>query len=150
LHEVYEAVANIALNLLGEPGLDLMYDVWLTTRDDDSKAAIASAAQKSLSIFRLRGASPALRVALGLQFAKPDECEEVAKLLTDALKVADERAVPELEKLRATTGCGVSKKRDCYACIRERSGDLETAIRLAKTRRAPRFDGERYVPGHGG
>jgi hypothetical protein len=149
-HEVYEAVANVALNLLGEPGLDLVYDVWKVTRDDDSKLTIATSAQKSLGIFRLRGASPALRVALALQFAKPDECEEVSKALTDALKYADERAVPELEKLRATTGCGASKKRDCYACIREREGDLETAIRLAKNRRAPQFDGERYVPGHGG
>jgi eukaryotic-like serine/threonine-protein kinase len=149
-HEVYEAVANVALNLLGEPGLDLMYDVWLATRDDDSKVTIATSAEKSLGIFRLRGASPALRVALALQFAKPDECEEVNKALTDALKYADERAVPELEKLRVRTGCGVSKKRDCHACIRERDADLETAIRLAKNRRAPRFDGERYVPGHGG
>jgi tRNA A-37 threonylcarbamoyl transferase component Bud32 len=149
-HEVYDAVANVALNLLGEAGLDLMYDVWLSTREDDSRLAIAQAAQKSLGIFRLRGASPALRVTLALQFAKPGECSEVSKALTDALKYADERAVPELEKLRSTTGCGVNKKRDCYPCIRERSAELETAIRLAKGRKAPRFDGQRYVPGQGG
>src|SRR5690606_17039266 len=112
IHEVYEAVANIALNLLGPPGMDLMYDVWQATRNDDSKAAIAAHALKNLGIFRLRGASPALRVALALQFAKPDECEEFSKALTDALKQADERAVPELEKLRVITGCGVSKKKD--------------------------------------
>ncbi len=150
MHEVYEAVSNIALNLLGEPGMDLMYDLWQGTRQDDAKAAIAANALKNLGIFRLRGASPALRVALALQFAKVDECEEVGKALTDALKQADERAVPELEKLRVTTGCGVSKKKDCYPCIRERSADLDTAIKLAKGRRAPRFDGEKYVPGWGG
>lgn len=149
-HEVYDAVANVALNLLGEAGLDLMYDVWLTARDDDSKLAIAQAAQKSLGIFRLRGASQALRVTLALQFAKPGECSEVSKALTDALKYADERSVPELEKLRSTTGCGVNKKRDCYPCIRERGAELDTAIRLAKGRKAPRFDGQRYVPGQGG
>lgn len=149
VHEVYEAVANIALNLLGPSGMDLMYDVWQATKNDDSKSAIAAHALKNLGIFRLRGASPALRVALALQFAKADECEDYSKALTDALKQADERAVPELEKLRVTTGCGVSKKKDCYPCLRARGGDLDTAIKLAKSRAAPRFDGEKYVPGWG-
>lgn len=150
MHEVYEAVSNIALNMLGEPGMDLTYDVWQATRNDDSQALISANALKNLGIFRLRGASPSLRVALALQFAKVEECEEIGKALTDALKHADERAVPELEKLRTTTGCGVSKKKDCYPCIRERSADLETAIKLAKSRRRPQFDGEKYVPGWGG
>lgn len=147
LHEVYEAVSNVALNLLGAPGIDLMYDLWQETRNDESKSLIAANALKNLGIFRLRSASPALRVALALQFAKPEECEEINKTLSDALKHADERAVPEMEKLRVTTGCGVSKKRDCYPCLRERSADLETAIRLAKGRKSPRFDGKKYVPG---
>jgi serine/threonine-protein kinase len=150
IHEVYEGVSNIALNLMGPPGMDLMYDVWQATRDDDTKQAIAANALKNLGIFRLRGASPALRVALALQFSKLEECEEFGKALTDALKQADERAVRELEKLRVTTGCGVSKKKDCYPCLRERGADIDTAIKLAKSRKAPRFDGEKYVPGWGG
>jgi eukaryotic-like serine/threonine-protein kinase len=144
--EVYEAVANIALNLLGEPGMDLMYDLWLTTRNDESKAVISAHALKNLGIFRLRSASRSLRVALALQFAKVDECPEIDKILTDALEYADERAVSELVKLRQTTGCGVSKKRDCYACIRPREKELDRAIERAESRRAPRFDGREYVP----
>jgi eukaryotic-like serine/threonine-protein kinase len=139
LFEVYDAVATIALNLLGEAGMDLMYDVWLSTRGDESKAVIAANAQKNLSIFRLRAASRALRVPLALQFAKPDDCGEIDKALSDALEYADERAVPFLIKLRETTGCGVSKKRDCYSCIRPRAKELEAAITRAAARPAPRW-----------
>lgn len=146
LPEVYDAVANVALNLLGEAGMDLLYDVWLATKDDPAKAVIATAAEKSLGIFRLRSGSRALRVTLALQFAKKDDCAEVNKILTDALEYADERAVAGLTTLRETTGCGVSKKRDCYACIRPREKELEAAITRAKARRAPRFDGTQYVP----
>lgn len=146
LLEVYDAVANIALNLLGEPGMDLLYDVWLTTKDDPAKAVIAAGAEKSLGIFRLRSASRTLRVTLALHFAKRDDCAEANKILTDALEYADERAVTGLTKLRQTTGCGVSKKRDCYACIRLREKELEAAITRAEARRAPRFDGTQYVP----
>src|SRR5690606_18400664 len=81
--EVYESVLNVALNLLGTAGMDLIYDLWLKTRNDESKQPIAEAAIKSLTIHRLSGASPPLRSLLELQFMG-GACDKTSRMIKDA------------------------------------------------------------------
>jgi tetratricopeptide (TPR) repeat protein len=140
----YRAAITVATTLLGERGMDLLYDLWMSTRDDSKKRLVNDLAYKKLAILRLRGASHALRVRLDLEFVKPGECEPLRKTLERAMRYADERSLDALEALQKTDGCGASKKADCYACLRD-TDDLEAAIETAKQHPAPRFEDGKYV-----
>lgn len=131
----YEAAINIAINLLGESGVDLIFDLWQSTRDNPKQRLINEFAYKKLDVVRARRASPALKIRLDLEFKSPD-CEPVQKTVHAALHDADQRSVQLLEGLRKTDGCGASKTRDCYPCLREKP-ELEDAIEAAKARPAP-------------
>ncbi len=141
----YEAAINVAVNLLGEPGLDLVYDVWLETKGQRKKKEIAELAYKKLEILRLRRASEALRIRLDLEFLGNGDCDAIAKTVDAAKRHADRRSVEALTALESTSGCGASKKRDCFACLRS-DDSLEQAIETAKGTPAPKFDGTKYVP----
>jgi tetratricopeptide (TPR) repeat protein len=140
----YEAAINVATTLLGEPGMDLLYDLWLSTRDDRKQRLLNDLAYKKLEILRMRGASEALRVRLDLEFAKRGECASVQKTLQRAIRHADRRSLAALEALRETSGCGASKKADCYPCLRG-DDDLDLAIETAEQHPGPRFEDGKYV-----
>lgn len=134
--EAYKAAVNVAVHLLGEMGIDVIYDVWQDTRDVPLKRDIHEFADKKLRILRLSKASQALRVRLELEFGDLSDCEKVAAAVQNATKHADFRSLDALTRLRRTDGCGVSKKRDCYPCLR--TGDeLQRAIERAKATPAP-------------
>lgn len=141
----YEAAINVATTLLGAEGMDLLYDLWMSTRDDRKKRLINDTAYKKLEILRLRRPSEALRVRLELEFAKPGECDAVRKTLERAARYADQRSVPALEALHEQDGCGASKTQDCYACLRG-TGLLDAALETAKEQAAPQFGDGKYVP----
>jgi eukaryotic-like serine/threonine-protein kinase len=144
--ESYEAASNVAVNLLGEPGLDLLYDVWLEVKADKKQRILSDFLAKQLEIHHSRRASKALKVALDLEFRGELECEPVKKIVLQAIKSADTRSVAGLNALEVKNGCGFDKQQDCFACLRE-GGDLEAALQTATESAAPRFDGTRYVPG---
>jgi len=143
--EVYESVLNVALNLLGPAGMDLIYDLWLGTRHDESKQFIAEAASKSLMIHRLRSASPALKALLELQFIGA-ACDKTQRLMKDALKHADERIVPLLRAQKAGT-CGKAGQEICVPCLQRPQASLQPVMAAAAARKAPRFTGQSYVKG---
>jgi serine/threonine-protein kinase len=140
----YESAITVATTLLGEGGMDLLYDLWMSTRADKKKRLINELAYRKLEILRLRNASDALRVRLDLEFAKPGECEPLKKTLERAIRHADERSVAGLEALQKTDGCGAGKRADCYACLRG-TDDLELALETAKDHEAPRFEDGKFV-----
>lgn len=134
--EAYKAAVNVAVHMLGELGIDVIYDVWQDTREVPAKREIHEFADKKLRILRLSKASAALRVQLELEFGDSSDCEKVARAVRDAVRHADFRSLDSLTRLRKTDGCGVSKKRDCYPCLR--AGDeLQRAIERAKATPAP-------------
>jgi hypothetical protein len=143
--DCHEAVTNVAVNLLGEPGLDMLYDAWQTVKADKKQRTLAEYLYKQLEIHHSRRASKALKVTLDLEFAAGLECMQVQKVVASAIKHADSRSTSRLEALKDTRGCGFDKQRDCYPCLRENE-DLEAALQTARETPAPRFDGKRYVP----
>jgi hypothetical protein len=141
----YEVAINLATTLLGEPGMDLLYDLWMETKHERKKRLIWELAYKKLEILHLTKASKALRVRLELEFADPEECEPLKKTLERAIRHADQRSIEALTNLKRTDGCGASKKRDCYTCLRD-TDDIEAALETAREMVPPRFDGSKYVP----
>jgi eukaryotic-like serine/threonine-protein kinase len=143
--ESHEAATNVAVNLLGEPGLDLLYDVWLQIKSDKKQRLLTDFIYKQLEIHHSRRASKALKVVLDLEFGAALECPQIQKIVATAIKHADQRSLPALRALEKTQGCGYDKQQDCYPCLRT-GGELEGALQTANETAAPRFEGSRYVP----
>jgi serine/threonine-protein kinase len=133
--EAYKIVINMCETRLRKNGLELLYDLWLGTREDDSKAMIAEMAYKKLRILSRR-AYPATRIAIDLEFAKG--CEKIHGLLPRALKYGDQRSVEALTELSQTTGCGEGGKEDCYPCLRQ-DDLLREALAKAAERPVPKL-----------
>jgi eukaryotic-like serine/threonine-protein kinase len=140
----YEAAITVTATLLGEHGLDLLYDLWMSTKDNRAKRTVHELAYKKLEVLHLRGSSEALRVRLELEFRKPGECDPLKKTVERATRHADARSLDALRALKKTDGCGASKKVDCYTCLRE-TDDLDLAIETAREHEAPRFEDGKYV-----
>jgi hypothetical protein len=131
--EAYRIVINFCEGLLGETGLDLLYQIWLDTRGLPGKEAIAEGALKKLEILSLQ-ASSALRVAIELEVTK--SCEKLRSVLGRAAVHADLRAAERLTELKRRSGCGADQSEDCWPCLR--GGDLlERALEQARSRPAP-------------
>lgn len=143
--DCYESVTNVAVNLLGEPGLDLLYDAWQQVKNDKKQRTLTEYLYKQLEIHHSRRASKALKVTLDLEFSSGLECPQLQKIVESGIKYADTRSVSRLEALQDIRGCGFDKQRDCYPCLRE-NADLQAALQTARETPAPRFDGKRYVP----
>jgi len=133
--ESYKIVINLCETRLRRNGLELLYDLWLGTRDDDSKAMIADMAYKKLRILSRR-AYPATRIAIDLEFAKG--CEKVYALLPRVLEHGDRRSVERLTEFTQTTGCGERGRDDCYPCLRQ-DDLLNEALAKASTRAVPKL-----------
>jgi len=126
-----DALAAMAA-LPGPLSADLLYEAWTSTAE---RSNITELAQSLLMGRDVRPkASPALAIALDLRQA--ETCEENAKILDRAIEVGDKRAFAPLSRLLRQTGCGPTKKDDCYPCIR--SGEqLKKALTAVKLRREP-------------
>jgi hypothetical protein len=84
-----------------------------------------------------------LRVRLELEFDR--RCPRLQKTIRSAMDYADRRSLPLLQAMKSHTGCGASKQRDCFECLRG-NAELETAISTAQRTKAPVFDGKTPVP----
>jgi serine/threonine-protein kinase len=140
---VYEEAMRLAAHHLDASGVDVLFDVWSETRSQKDAQAVNRRARQFLDDGSVRDhASPELRIALELEKAeKKRRCKDVPELLKKAGEVADERAVPVLEKFAAGRGCGVFGLGDCWSCLRGNK-DLATVREAAKARKKPSFTGE--------
>jgi hypothetical protein len=143
--ESWKAAQDLAAGL-GEPGSDLLYDVWVDLRNDPHKPGLAKEAKVRLD--ESKDKSEGLKIALDLE--KGTTCASYKVLLPRAIEHADARSLPKLEVLTKTTLCSAGgvrlgrlalgqKKQDCWACLR---GDdqLDRAIERAKKTPAPSFE----------
>lgn len=131
---VWSDALDLAAQLMGAAGADLLYDVKLQAPEDSPARRRATMLLQSEAV--QNAASPPLRLALSLAAAK--KCPQFKELLTSAVVEADERSLAPLEKLTKKTGCGRRGRHDCYRCLRSDS-PLEAALQRARTTPAPRL-----------
>jgi hypothetical protein len=130
-----EAALELAALKLGARGVDLLFDVWISTKE---KTPATRAARKWLDTDSVRaGASPAAKLALEIRETKG--CKNLAELLPRARANADERSLTSLKRLQSKGGCGFLGLEDCYSCLRG-DGALDEAINAAAARAAPKFE----------
>ena len=67
-------------------------------------------------------------------------CKDVPELLKKAIEVADDRAVPLLERFSSSRGCGMLGLGDCWSCLRGKK-ELDAAKNAAAGRKGPSFTG---------
>ena len=122
------AALTLASTLMGADGADLLYELWVGSKD-------ASTKQLALGLFTgaqvQAKASPAVRIAFELRQAKT--CTAIKTLLARAREHGDSRSLPVLEKLTVKRGCGVLGLGDCWGCMRGDSS-LSEAIAAIRAR----------------
>jgi len=135
-----EPALKFAASALGAGGVDLVYDVWDSSKAVPSRAALTKLARTQLDDDAVRAkASPALRVLLELGKAQKEGCASVKRWLLRAASEGDARVVPALKRFDDRRGCGFLGLSDCYSCLRA-GKDLGAAANGAATRPAPNFD----------
>ncbi|HKY41160.1 MAG TPA: hypothetical protein VJN18_34740 [Polyangiaceae bacterium] len=126
-----------ALSAMAEaPGplsADLLYEMWTGTVARNGATELARSLVFSKEV-RAK-ASPELAVALELRIA--ETCEQNRALLPKVTEKGDRRSLALLAKLSRRYGCGVSKRQDCYACLREDKA-VDDAMTAVKKRREPK------------
>ena len=122
--------AGIAvLEKTGPKGIEALYDLAYAT----SNSAASQRAQKSLAKPEVHdAASPAVQVLIELRRATT--CEQKHTAVQHAETSGDDRALPLLNPLASTRGCGFAGFRDCYPCLRDGSLGRATAAIKARTR----------------
>ena len=135
-----EAALKFAAGPLGTPGVDVVYDVWESSRAVPSRAALTKQARAYLDDDAVRiKASPALKVLLELNKAQKEGCASVKRWLARATAEGDARVVPALKRFDDRRGCGFLGLGDCYGCLRA-GKDLGSTADSVATRPAPNFD----------
>jgi len=135
-----EAALKFAANGLGAGGVDLLYDVWDSSKAVPSRAATTKLARTYLDDDAVRAkASPALKLLLELGKAQKEGCASVKRWLVRAASEGDARVVPALKRFDDRRGCGFLGLSDCYYCLRS-GKDLGAAANAAAARPAPSFD----------
>jgi hypothetical protein len=139
--ETTVAAARVAAKLAGPEGPDVLYAVWVGTRERDETTMLAEDLVYSTDV--RRKASPALAVALDLRLAK--SCEDYLSVLPRAVQHGDRRSAHLLGELTRASGCGPNGTDDCYACLRPLDRDpgtvgLRDALRAVALRPAPEID----------
>lgn len=114
-------------------GPDLLYQVIRQNRYNDVVTEFAQMLLASEDVYAR--SSDALKVAIAAWDTR--ECSDARKLLSRAVRFADNRAVRPLAKFAQTSGCGKDNAEDCYPCLRE-DGLLVEALKAAQSRRPPR------------
>ena len=135
-----EAALKFAATGLGSSGVDVVYDVWESSKSVPSRAPLAKQARAYLDDDAVRAkASPALKVLLELGKAQKEGCASVKRWLARASTEGDARVVPALKRFDDRRGCGFLGLADCYSCLRA-GKDLSSAADSVAARPAPRFD----------
>lgn len=135
-----EAALKFASSALGAAGVDLLYDVWDSSKAVPSRAATTKLARTYLDDDTVRAkGSPALKLLLELGKAQKEGCASVKRWLARAASDGDARVVPALKRFDDRRGCGFLGLSDCYYCLRS-GKDLGAAANGAATRPAPTFD----------
>lgn len=129
---------RIIASLPAPRSLDLLYELWVGTRERTPTTMLAEALVYTKE---LRGkASPALAVALDLREATT--CEQVQPILPRAVEHGDRRSIRLLGKLMIRHGCGPNKASDCYECLRSEDGGVDLvqdALKAARGRVEPKL-----------
>jgi hypothetical protein len=136
----YEEAMRLAAHHLGEGGLDVLWDVWTSTKKNPELAAINRRARAFLDDGAVRShASPALGVVLELERAeRRRRCKEAERLLATVVEHGDQRVLPVLDRFSSTRGCGLLDLGDCWGCLRGTTA-LALARDAAKDRAGPTF-----------
>src|SRR5690606_25718465 len=111
-----EDVLEFAAEAMGPLGADLLFDVWAKTAAKTKSTTLAYDLLTSGSVESHY--SPSLAVAMKLRDVQND-CEDAHKLMPRIEEVGDERSLVILRKMHQTRGCGDSKRKDCYPCLRD-------------------------------
>lgn len=131
-----ENVLEFAAEEMGSLGADLLFDVWAKTAAKTKSTTLAYDLLTGGSVESHY--SPALAVAMKLRDVQ-DDCEDAHKLMPRIEEVGDERSLVILRKMHQTRGCGESKRKDCYPCLRDDDA-LKNATMAAGMRKAHRFE----------
>jgi hypothetical protein len=136
----YEEAMRLCAHHLDANGVDILFDVWSSTRSDKDAQALNRRARQFLDDGSVRDhASRELRITLDLERAeKKRRCKDVPDLLAKATEYADERALSVLDKLAVGRGCGLLGLGDCWSCLRGNK-DLKDARSAAAARKGPSF-----------
>ena len=135
-----EVALKFAADGLGAAGLDLIYDVWESSKAVPSRAALTKQARAYLDDDAQRAkASPSLKVLLEVNKAQKEGCSAVKKWLARAATEGDARVVPALKRFEDRRGCGFLGLSDCYYCLRSSKDVGATADKVA-SKPAPSFD----------
>lgn len=134
-----EDALKLATTLLAADGVDLVYDVWESTKAVPSQATISKRARGYLDDDALRAkASPALQLLLEVGKAQKEGCASVKRWLARAAAGGDARVVPALKRFDDRRGCGFLGLGDCYGCLRA-GKDLASTADSVAARPAPKF-----------
>jgi serine/threonine-protein kinase len=135
-----EAALKFAASALGTNGVDVVYDVWDSSKAVPSRAALSKVARSYLDDDAVRAkAAPALKLLLELGKAQKEGCAGVKRWLARAATDADARVLPALKRFDDRRGCGFLGLNDCYSCLRA-GKELGAAASGAAARPAPNFD----------
>jgi hypothetical protein len=126
-----EALAAIA-GIPGPLGADMLYEVWAGTPTKTETTELARALLLGKTI--RSKASPALSATLDLRVA--EKCEDALAIMPRVIQEGDKRSFTTLTKMQRKSGCGATKKLDCYPCLRKGT-ELKDALKAIKTRREP-------------
>jgi hypothetical protein len=131
---------SLIAELPGPLGPDLLYDVWIGTRERTETTALAEELVYSEEV--RSKASPALQIVLELR--QEENCEKVIELLPRAREHADRRAIGQLKRLQLRRGCGDDERDDCYPCLRtldyeQGTVGVKTALTVARRRLPPKL-----------
>ncbi|MEB2311733.1 MAG: protein kinase [Sorangiineae bacterium] len=128
--------ANAAFTLLeqrmGAPGAAVAYDLAV---DLSAPAAQRGRAERWVVLSKafLATASPAVKLSAQLRYAS--NCAGRLQLMPRAAELGDARVLAALKSLRTPTGCGPSRRLDCYPCLRK-DDTLERTIAAVSARLA--------------
>ncbi len=129
--EVATETLRMLASLPGELGPDLLYELWTGTRRRTETTELAEVLLHSKDV--RQKASKGLSIALSIR--ESEDCEEMAKLLQEAIDKGDRRSLVPIVKLNNKRGCGDNKLDDCWKCIRD-SDLLKDAV-VATRKRSP-------------
>lgn len=132
-----ELVIDFVADELGSLGADMLFHIWAKTSLKTKSTTLAYEKLNSAAV--RENYSPELAVAMKLRDVDAEDCEGYLKVLPEIERMGDDRSLTILRKLAKETGCGSSKRKDCYKCLRG-SDNLRDAIQAAAMRKAPQFE----------
>jgi hypothetical protein len=138
----YEEALRFAAHQLGDKGLDLLWDVWVATRNKPEQSTINRRVRQFLDDSAVREhATRELSLVFELERAeKRHRCADAKAALPKAGEYGDARLVPILDRFKLTRGCGFVDLGDCWECLRG-TKDLARVRDAAEARPAPTFTG---------